>query len=342
MSLLAKFFNQIKSSQEDIASDGLKHILQNSVFAKNYLKTSIFAKTNIELPELNYTNQISKSELGRTDISGLDINGDEILIIEAKFWASLTENQPISYLKRLQENSILLFVCPTLRKNSLFIELKKKLSEENIQFTPDDLTLKLVLENGKQILVQSWNEILEPIKEILKENNQNRLVSDIDQIIGFCEVIDSNSFIPLSENDISPEIGRKISAYYSLVDEVIHELSKNENYNKDKLTEGKPSKEAGYYKYRYFKDFGLTFGLNFNYWTQFADTPFWLRITEKDFNQSESLKFTLRGISGSLPNQIFENNLDNLIYPVYPTKFVDKDEVIKDMTKQIVEIYEKL
>ena len=342
MSLLAKFFNQIKSSQEDIASDGLKHILQNSVFAKNYLKTSIFAKTNIELPELNYTNQISKSELGRTDISGLDINGDEILIIEAKFWASLTENQPISYLKRLQENSILLFVCPTLRKNSLFIELKKKLSEENIQFTPDDLTLKLVLENGKQILVQSWNEILEPIKEILKENNQNRLVSDIDQIIGFCEVIDSNSFIPLSENDLSPEIGRKISSYYFLVDEVINELSKNENYKQDRLTEGKPAREAGYYKYRKYKNYGITFGINFSYWTQFADTPFWLKITELDFKQSENLKFNLRKISTNLTNQIFENNLDELFYPIYPPKFSDKDKVVREMTNQIVEIYEKL
>ena len=123
MSLLAKFFNQIKSSQEDIASDGLKHILQNSVYAKNYLQTLIFAKTNIQLPELNYTNQISKNELGRTDISGLDINSEENLIIEAKFWASLTENQPISYLKRINANRVLLFVCPTLRKNSLFIEL---------------------------------------------------------------------------------------------------------------------------------------------------------------------------------------------------------------------------
>ena len=342
MSLLAKFFNQIKSSQEDIASDGLKHILQNSIYAKNYLKNSIFTKTNIELPELNYTNQISKTELGRTDISGLDINGEEILIIEAKFWASLTENQPISYLKRLKENSILLFVCPTLRKNSLFVELKKKLTDENIPFKPDNLILKLILENGQQILVQSWNEILEPIKEVLKENNQYRLVSDIDQIIGFCEVIDSNSFIPLSDNDLSPEIGKKVSSFYLLVDEVINELSKDEHYKQEKLTEGKPKKEAGYYKYRYFKNYGLTFGLNFNYWTQFADTPFWLKITEIDFNQSENLKFSLRKISGNLPNQIFENNQDLIIYPIYPQKFADKDQVVKYMTKQIVEIYEKL
>ncbi|MEJ8590341.1 hypothetical protein JSO54_03715 [Riemerella anatipestifer] len=342
MSLLAKFFNQIKSSQEDIASDGLKHILQNSIYAKKYLQTLIFAKTNIQLPELNYTNQISKNELGRTDISGVDINGDENLIIEAKFWASLTENQPISYLKRINKNGVLLFVCPTLRKSSLFVELKRKLNEENLAFVADDLTLKLVLQNRKQILVQSWNEILEPIKEILKENNQQKLVSDIDQVIGFCEVIDSNSFIPLSENDLSPEIGRKISSYYSLVDEVISELSKNENYKQDRLTEGKPAREAGYYKYRKFKNYGVTFGLNFNYWTQFTDTPFWLKITELDFKQSENLKFNLRKISTALPNQIFENSSDELFYPIYPLKFSDKDKVIKEMTKQIVEIYEKL
>ena len=82
--------------------------------------------------------------------------------------------------------------------------------------------------------------------------------------------------------------------------------------------------------------------MNFNYWTQFADTPFWLKITETDFNQSENLKFSLRKISGNLPNQIFENNQDFIIYPIYPQKFADKDQVVKYMTKQIVEIYEKL
>ena len=175
-----------------------------------------------------------------------------------------------------------------------------------------------------------------------QENNQQRLVSDIDQIIGFCEVIDSNSFIPLSENDLSPEIGRKISSYYFLVDEVINELSKNENYKQDRLTEGKPAREAGYYKYRKYKNYGITFGINFSYWTQFADTPFWLKITELDFKQSENLKFNLRKISTNLTNQIFENNLDELFYPIYPPKFSDKDKVVREMTNQIVEIYEKL
>lgn len=342
MSLLAKFFNQIKSSQEDIASDGLKYILQNSVFAQKYIKTLLFSKTGIEIPELRYTSQLVKQELGRTDISGLDISGNEILIIEAKFWASLTENQPVSYIERLGENSVLLFLCPTLRKNSLFIELKKKLSEQNIAFGTDDEEKKIILKNGKYILIQSWNEILEPIKIVLKENKENGLVSDIDQIIGFCDVVDSNSFIPLSEEDLSPNFGRKVSSFYSLVDEVIAELSKHKDYRQEKLTEGKPKKEAGYYKYRYFKNLGLTFGLNFNYWAKYADTPFWVIITEKDFKQTEKLKFTLRKGVGGISNPIFEDNNGQLIYPIYPPKFLDKDGVVKSMITQIVEVYQKI
>ena len=40
--------------------------------------------------------------------------------------------------------------------------------------------------------------------------------------------------------------------------------------------------------------------------------------------------------------QIFENKLDELFYPIYPPKFSDKDKVVREMTNQIVEIYEKL
>ena len=119
MSLLARFFNQIKSSQEDIASEGLRYILQNSDLAKSIINGQIKSKTNLQLQELNYVSQISKTGLGRTDISGIDINGNEIVIFEAKFWASLTENQPASYLKRLPDNSVLAFICPSLRKSSL-------------------------------------------------------------------------------------------------------------------------------------------------------------------------------------------------------------------------------
>lgn len=343
MSLLARFFNQIKSSQEDIASEGLRYILQNSEFAKSNVNSQVNSKTGVQLPELNYISQISKTDLGRTDISGVDINGNEIIIFEAKFWASLTENQPISYLKRMPNHSVLVFICPSLRKSSLYIELMKKLNEQSVEFESDENLLKFELEDNKFILIQGWTEILEPIKTILKANNQDNFVSDIDQIIGFCEIIDKNSFIPLNDKDVSPEIGRKISSYYELTDEVISELSKSQYYKQAKLTEGKPSKEFGYYKYRLYDKYAISFGLNFGYWSKFADTPFWLKISEApNFKQNFELRFKLKNVSAKISKPIFENDSNDLFFPIYPTKYEDKNNVVKNMVEQIDEIFEEL
>lgn len=343
MSLLARFFNQIKSSQEDIASEGLRYVLQNSDLAKSIISNQVKSKTAIQLPELNYVSQISKTDLGRTDISGIDFKGNEVIIFEAKFWASLTENQPNSYLKRLSNNSVLVFVCPSLRKNSLYIEIIKRLNEQSIEFESDVNLLKFSLNSNKHILIQSWAEILEPIRTILKSNNQDKFLSDIDQIIGFCEVIDKNSFIPLVDKDLSPELGRKINSYYELVDEVISELSKSQYYKKGKLTEGKPSKEFGYYKYRYYDGYAITFGINFGCWSKFADTPFWLIISElPDWKQVPEFKLKLKRVASQISKPTFENDSENLLLPVYPTKYEDKTTVIKNMAEQIDQIFNEL
>ena len=344
-SLLGQFYNKIKGSKEDIASEGLKYILQNSL-SKSIINGQIKSKTNIQLPELKYVSQTFKKDLGRTDISGIDINGNEIIIFEAKFWASLTENQPVSYLKRLPPgNSVLVFICPDLRKNSLYIELDKKLKEhkrkeQNFEYKPDENLLKFELDNNKFILIQSWTEILLPIQTILKANNQDNLVSDIDQIIDFCKIVDKNSFIPLQDNDLSPETGRIINSFFELVNEVISELSKSKYYNKGGLTEGKP-KEFGYYKYRMYDGYTITFGLNFGYWAKFADTPFWLRISQS-FKQTPELKIQLKRVSSILSKSIFEDDSDDLYFPIYPATYEDKNSVIKNMVEQIDEIFDEM
>ena len=339
-SLLGLFYNKIKGSQEDIASEGLKYILRNSDLSKSIINSQIKSKTNVQLPELNYVSQTSKKDLGRTDISGIDINGNEIIIFEAKFWASLTENQPISYLKRLPSNSVLVFICPDLRKSSLYIELYRKLNEQKLEFETDENLLKFELDDNKFILIQSWKEILIPIKTILQANNKDNLVSDIDQILGFCEVVDKNSFIPLQDKDLSPEIGRNISSFFELVNEVISELSKSKYYNRGSLTEGKP-KEFGYYKYRNYDGYTITFGLNFGYWSKFADTPFWLKVS-KSFKQAPELKFKLKSVSSIISKPIFEDDSDDLYFPIYPTKYEDKNSVIKNMVEQIDEIFNEM
>ena len=68
---------------------------------------------------------VGTPDSGRPGIVGLDDSGRERLLLEAKFAARLTDQQPTGYLTRLPGDvpSLLLVVAPTLRISSLWVEL---------------------------------------------------------------------------------------------------------------------------------------------------------------------------------------------------------------------------
>ena len=226
-SLLGQFYNRIKGSQEDVASEGLAYILQNSKSARNALHKIIKLDSGLDFDNINYTTQNIGEKLERTDISGYNIDNKEVIIIEAKFWASLTDNQPLTYLERLSENSILVFACPTLRVRPVFDEVKKRIFDDKQKYESNPNSHFIKLANNKNIVIKTWNEILGTIRlQLIQDNDQ--YLSDIDQIIGFCETVDSNSFLPFQSKDFSPSNAKRINSFYDIADKVIDELKKRE------------------------------------------------------------------------------------------------------------------
>jgi hypothetical protein len=277
-SLLGQFYTRIKGSQEDIASESLTYILQRSVKAKNTINQIIHINTGLKFPDLSYSTQNIGEKLERPDISGKDENGKEKLIIEAKFWASLTSNQPNEYLKRLTKESVLIFLVPALRERALFEEVVTRIREHypTNEFEISYLKIKLTLD-GHFILIKNWNELLNSVKSELQQENNQQLISDIDQIIGFCHTIDVNSFIPLNDDDLSPLIPKKINSYYDIVDKVVDELK---NRTSKVSTKGllKTSIRFGYGRYFKIGDIAFGMSLKLDLWAENADTPFWLYI----------------------------------------------------------------
>ena len=114
----------------------------------------------MDFEDLSFTTQNSGDKLERPDISGFDNDGKEVLILEAKFWASLTDNQPIEYLNRLKSNnSALVFICPTLRVRPVFDGLFERVKKTPFQFTPNQETHSIAFEHNKHLIVKTWNEI---------------------------------------------------------------------------------------------------------------------------------------------------------------------------------------
>ncbi|MDE0393255.1 MAG: hypothetical protein OYK82_00605 [Gammaproteobacteria bacterium] len=71
--------------------------------------------------------QANGEDGARRDLVGFDERGAERWLIEARFWAGLTENQTLSYLRRSAsdggDSCALLFVAPAVRRAPLWHEL---------------------------------------------------------------------------------------------------------------------------------------------------------------------------------------------------------------------------
>ncbi len=174
--------------------------------------------------------------------------------------------------------------------------------------------------------------------KVLKENNQ-ALISDIDQIIGFCETIDTNSFQPIVDSDLSPGIAKRISSYYDIVDKVVDEIK---NRIEAASTKGllKTPQKYGYRRYFSIKDYGMGMGLKMELWSEYADTPFWLSIVEKKegWRAGEKFKKTCEMIAFRLKHTCVEVN-GEIFFSLKPKLDETEDIVIRDLAKQIEGIY---
>jgi hypothetical protein len=340
-SLLGQFFQKINGSQEDIASQGIVYILQSSLFARDSISNFLDNITGINFPNINYISQSVGENKERPDISGIDQNGNEVIIMEAKFWASLTENQPIEYLKRLKPNSVLLFICPSLRKTSLINEIEYRLKDSNINYSQKNNNL--ITDDNKYIVIIDWSIILDNLKNALLNNNEKILVSDVDQIIGFCEIIDNNSFLPIRDNDLSPSIAKRLNSYCDLLDKIVDKLKST--VNASTLGFKATPQKYGYTRYISIKKYGFSIDVNMKMWELFADTPFWITVKYQDsvpWKQPAELKNRLNEISIKLNIRIFQNTNNDLSFAIVPKINEVENIVIENFENIIMKILDEL
>ncbi len=336
-SLLGQFYTRIRGSQEDIASEGLTYILQRSKAARVGINKMLKSDFSLDFEDLNYTTQNSGEKLERPDISGYDINGKEVLILEAKFWSSLTDNQPLEYLNRLTQNSALVFICPTLRVRTIFDEILKRVTNSQLIFSPNPETHSITFQGNKHISVKTWDSVLATVRDHLVQSNETLLISDIDQIRGFCDTIDSNSFLPLQDDDLSPKNARRINSFYELLAKVVDELRKRGILDTQGLTS--TGQRRGYTQYLKSENLGVSFNIRFDFWAEYADTPFWLSLgiipTVGNWISTPELRKACKEVA-------FQNNITNFVvnnkdvfFAISPTLNKTEDIVINDMTTQI-------
>jgi hypothetical protein len=227
-SLLSVLADRFVSQKENLATEALIFIMNKSEVARTSVNNIIRAIDSRINPNLIFRTQQTNSEDNAIpDIVGYDTDNVGTCIIEAKFWAGLTDNQPVTYIGELPADkpALLIFLCPEKRTSTLWLELLERLRNVGISF--DELESKesafrhAKISEHHSLALITWESLLSSISDDINLKGDVAVKSDLDQLIGLCNRMNSEAFLPVSSEEISPQFARRNIQFADLVDYLI-------------------------------------------------------------------------------------------------------------------------
>ena len=335
--LLAKLALKFSPRTEDLAVEALGHILSQSEAARRAL-SDVIAAGGANLGEIAQVRTQATGEEGeRPDLAGFDRNGRERVLVEAKFWAGLTDNQPIAYLERLPANrpGALLFVAPAARFETLWNELSRIVkSQSGITLAPgsetEELRSAVAAGSKRYLLLTSWKTLLGRMAAQAAAASDSHTEKDIAQLQGLAAQQDDEAFLPLKREELGLEFPRRMISLQQLIKDAT-----------DRAV------DAGWAEHlqvqaQYFGAYGqyirlsrvrAWFGIDFFDWAWTAPTPLWLWFQDKDLQ--ERTRRALEPLRH--PPKLFEDGND-LVVPVELPVGVESDAVVAAVVKQLQDV----
>ncbi len=334
-SLLAYLYPRIKGSQEDIATFSLQYLLSqskelNQAFTR---RLSELLKTDLD-NTLQYMCQVTgkSEEKERPDMVGLDLDGKECILCEMKFYATLTVNQPLTYLRRLKEcdGKGLVFVCPETRKTNLWAKLNELCAGHEIELISDFC----VSVDGIKLGIITWTEVIHLLNKFAS-SVAIAFSADIAQLEGYCNQLDSEAFIPFSAEDLSAEVANKADRYYQVIDEVIELLCADKTLKASKKGVKATAYRKGYTRSLHIGELTITLNYDRDLWKMptTIETPFWVTVRDDKWVQPESFIEKCHAI----PDRYKANFWSSIFLALEPLQEATFAEVCEDIKKQIIE-----
>lgn len=336
---ITRFGNQ----SENLATEALRFILTRSRTA-NQACMRYLTKAGINLPEtLLFHTQVKKEDGSIPDLVGYDSDNEPVVVVESKFWAGLTDSQPVSYLQHLTpgKSGILLFLAPETRFATLWPDLLNRCKNKDVpyQSRPDiPPAFKCVTINEHHLLgLTSWRALLNYLLDALATEGDMTTASDVRQLLGLSAQMDASAFLPLHAEELSSQNGRRLMQYFKLMDEVTDIITRRENIFKKKT---KLSHSTGMRRrYRLLNDEQWFFvEFNARYWERFRETPLWLGFYGKHL---QLIRNALRKLEEADPPRLILDE-GHLVIPLFILTGVEKDVVVENLVAQVEEVLDLL
>ena len=276
--IVQKRFSRVN---EDVATDALAFILHSSETARNGMMRFLRGLVP-NMPSLRFRTQQTEGSI-RPDMWGYD-EAEPRVFVENKFWAGLTDNQPVSYLRQLAvytQPTILFVVVPDAREQTMRRELSRRLQDAGIRTTDmdttsDSIVYSITTEIGPILALTSWTKLLSALELEVADDPSAR--SDLLQLRALCEAADSDAFVPISSEEVSDQ---RTPAFILQLNTIIQE-SVEVAVTEKVVNIGRFLPQANWERIgRYAeivgeKGIGFWIGIHFGLWKKHGATPLWL------------------------------------------------------------------
>ena len=222
-SLLAHLAGKFAKQTETLATEALGYILSQSSAARHALQETVRTGGADVGPITQVGTEVRGEKDERLDLVGSDQHGSERVLIEVKFWAGLTDNQPNTYLERLPTDAnpaVLLFVAPEARLETLWTEVLRRADKFNLEDTGGQgIKTAVVDKSERRLMLTSWRALLGSMSSRASIDGDSSAERDILQLNALCEREDTDAFLPLRLEEFGPAFPRRMINLQKLVDD---------------------------------------------------------------------------------------------------------------------------
>jgi len=299
-----------------------------------------------DVGDLRFDSQQGGLDGSVPDVKCIDDKGRLRVVVENKFWAGLTENQPVTYIRELPVglSALVLFVVPESRLLSVWNEVVARCKDAGIVTEEVEGPVTARVANiglHHRLAATSWNVLLDSLSMAAASAGEVGAQNDIAQLRGLCTSIDDDAFLPLRSDELTNlEVARRLNNLCDLPSQIVEAASVVG------LCDKKKESPFRYGSGTYIRIGPHTAWVGFaaNLWRSHAVSPIWVNFYP-EYSQPMYVSRLLSRFAKATPRRCFEVVMGSYRFvavPIFLSTGVEKQRVIQDAVHQLRELKAEL